>query len=163
MALGESTIAALNEISATPLTLYQVEVSDSTTWYLTNNIEAVIWLGQVYTPFPITHDAVDVGAQEDAQLNVTVCNINKAFRDALRANEMRNRKVTIIEVLAEGLADTVPHLQETLWITRYQINRYPAAVVFTLTQEPNIKIPTQRVTRERFPFVPRGGRTYFTS
>lgn len=162
MALGESTIAALNEPTATPLSLYQVEVSDSTTWYLTNNLESVIWQGQEYTPFPIQHESVDVGAQEDAQLNITVSNINRAFRDALRANEMRRRKVTIIEVLAEGLADSVPHLQEELWIERYQIMRYPAAVVFTLAQEPNIKIPTQRVTRERFPFVPRGGRTWLS-
>ena len=162
MTLGESTIAALNESSATPLTLYRVPVSSTVKLLLTSNKETVVWNGETFTPWPISHSTVDVGAQEDAQLNVTVGNITKAFSQTIRDNEVRGLEVDIIEVLAEGLADTIPHLEEKLWINQVHKKRFPAQVVFTLTQEPNVKIPTQLVTRERFPFVPRGGRTYFT-
>lgn len=153
--LGATTIAAKNADRVTPIYLYTVQLDESTTLYLAENVENVTWSGQVYTAFPIAHDKVEVGGTTIPGMTLTVSNVNLAFMQYCRTYELRGCPVTVTIVLAEALADTVPCAQDTFWIDTYTIT--DEAVAFTLSSvwSLDITIPTVRFTREDFPQMPR--------
>jgi len=102
-----------------------------------------------YDPFPIKHDEIgeNSGGEIDA-FRVTVANVNRFIQAYLELYDLRGKKMTIMLVWANQLADTSAHIKFIFHIDTYTVSE--TAAEFTLTSRYDVqdcRLPTGSYSR----------------
>jgi len=130
---GAGFITEKNKQENRPVFLYRVfEYNDSDDLFLTSHDADVTFDGQVYTKFPITHEAISDNTQgEIDQVNLRISNVSRAIQAYLEANDWRGKKVTITAVFLDALADADDAIVHTFFIDNYTSDEKDVNVVLT--------------------------------
>ena len=96
-----------NKASNKPITLYVLkEYNGADDLRLAEYDSDVIFAGDVYSRFPITHENIGENAQgEINQVSVTLANVSRVIQGYLESYDLRGKKVIIRKVWADNLAD----------------------------------------------------------
>lgn len=82
--------------------------------------EDVVFDGNTYTAFPITHDQInESGTGEIDTVKVSIANVNRLVQSYIEVYDWRGKKVTITLVWADDLADANNKVEFDFYIDTY--------------------------------------------
>lgn len=92
----------------------------------------IVFNGITYTKFPITHEFTSENAQlEIDQVRVSVSNVNRLIQTYIEQYDLRGKKVDIMLVWADKLAQTSNYLKNTYHIDSYSANEQSVSFVLS--------------------------------
>lgn len=129
-------IAEKNQSANRPVFLYKIEDYDgaSSNLFFTNHDSNVTFDGQVYTKFPILHEAISDNSR--GEIDSVVCRVGNASRliqAYLELYDWRGKKVTITQVFLDEIADADAKISFVFYIDNYKAT--DTEVEFTLTSK----------------------------
>jgi lambda family phage minor tail protein L len=108
-----------------------------TNLYFTNASTNIVFNGDVYIRFPISHDAVSENTQNQIDaVKVTISNILRVIEKYLNENEFRGKKVSIKQIWGDKTNDTDNYVEDIYYIDYYTTAQDD--VVFTCTSKLDI-------------------------
>ena len=133
-----------------PVFLYIIEDYDgSNDLYLAGYDEDVIYNGVTYTRFPITHEFIGENNQGQIdQVKVRLANVSRLIQLYLEQYDFRGRKVIILTVWADQLADPDAYIDDIFYVDNYTADQNN--VEFTLTSKFDVlgvDLPARRYAR----------------
>lgn len=149
--IDATTKAEKNKPSNQPVYLYTIYDYDgsSNNLYFAEHDADIVYGGVTYTKFPITHDFVGENAQGTIDaVKLSVSNVSREMQAYLETYDLRGKKVDIIVVWADQLADTDAYLKDTYYIDSYTADQN--AVEFTLSGRIDVlsvELPCRKFSR----------------
>jgi lambda family phage minor tail protein L len=135
-----------------PIMLYELEMSAVVYMRLAEYDRDVVYAGNTYTAFPISHEAVSsnlVGEIDGVKIHVS--NISREIGAVLIANDaLRGKKVTMTMVFADHLDDADANLSETFYVDSSDVTE--TDVLFVISSKLDIfevDIPGRRYERDQ--------------
>jgi lambda family phage minor tail protein L len=151
--LDNSLITAKNKLNDTDtwIALFEVSVSDTEVFRLTNNETAITWNSQQFSPFPIDFESFEETSSGDLPyLNVAVGNVDQMLTGYLEnQNGLLDREVVIRIVHTGNLSSNIAAIESKLIIRATSVN--DSTVTFKLSHHPffEVNFPHQRYMRHR--------------
>lgn len=138
-----------------PITLYEVEIDDTTELDIAEYDVPVVYGGKVYTPFPITREGIPMNLSGEIDMvRVAVANVNQQMGAYLLANNgLRGKKVVMKLVFSSLLDDPDAHIDNEYWIDGAIITEQTAT--FNLTSKLDllqVQIPLRSFIRDFCPW-----------
>jgi phage-related protein len=138
------------------LQLWQVQISEGATLYLTNQPRPVVYETATYVQYPIRHDVIREEATGRLQrIVVHVANVTREVQYYLEHFDgLRGRRVALILILLDPDDDPVGELRQRYTIDSVTANEQVAS--FTLGKTvpwTEIRLPLRMITRDLFPAV----------
>lgn len=140
-----------NKAANKPLYLYTIHDFDgnSNNLYYAGYQSDIVFNGQTYLKFPISHDTISENSQGTIDtVRVVLSNISREVQAYLEVYDFRSKKVTIRLVWANELDEADAYLDEIYYIDHYEANAKD--VTFTLTSRFDVleqSIPAAVYTR----------------
>jgi len=149
--LDADFILEKNKPSNKPTYLYTIYDYDgaSGNLYYTSWSENIVYDGQTYTAFPISHDSINENS--DAQVDsvsITLGNVSRLIQAYLETYDFGAKKVKISQIFIDLLADTDAHIDEIYYIDSYTADENN--VEFNLTSKfdvLSVTLPTRTYSR----------------
>lgn len=131
--------------------LYEIETSPSNIIYIAEYDQDVVYGGNTYLRFPITHEAISTNmlGEIDA-IKVRAANVNREMGALLIAHEgLRGKKVTLKMVFADRLDDPNANIEDVFYIDGAFINQEVVEVILTTKLDLyDIQIPGRLFDRD---------------
>ncbi len=152
-------IAEKNKQANKPIFLYIIFDIDNqgTNKYFCAYDTNIVFDGQVYEKFPISHEPITENTQGQIDhVNVTVSNISRLIRYYLgQYDGLRDKKVVIRQVFANLLDNADAKIDDTFFVKQVTCNQQD--VTLTLSSKLDIlsvNLPGRTYTRTEFPGIP---------
>ena len=127
-----------NKKENAPIMLYEIEVTPSNILYLAEYDQDVIYGGETYLKFPLTHEMVSMNIMGEIDaIKLKTSNVSREIGALLIANDgLRGKRVTLKLVFADQLSDASANITDTFYIDGSSINE--GAAEFLLTSKLDI-------------------------
>lgn len=160
MALSSQTIQDKNALvsDAVFLVLLEVQIPDTPTIYVTNNIEDVIWNGNTYLTFPFEIDDIRENTKSEVpQWTLKVQNVNRIFEQYLQNYDLYLKtngidgneiKCIIRAVNSKDLANITPILEHNAILSQPSSNAKWATFKLSANSPYNKQFPPRKILKQ---------------
>lgn len=119
--LDSDFILEKNKKENAPIFLYIIyDYDGNTDLYLAEYDSDVVFDGQTYTRFPITHNFISESSSgQISKVTISLCNVSRLIQGYLESYDFRGKKVLIRMVWANLLSDVSAKIDWTFYVDKY--------------------------------------------
>jgi len=126
-AIENNVIEEKNKETLEYYNLYEIKIDDDNVLRFVSNNEIVVFNGNTYNPFPISHSEISENSNTEIEtLQISVSNVSRFVQQFCKDNELRGKEVKIITVFKDKLDVSTAKIEDKYYIDSYEINEKTA-------------------------------------
>ena len=122
--LNAAFVAEKNKNQNFPVTLYEVQIDNTTTLFLAELDENVVFDGKTYLSFGISRGSINQNSEGRIdQMIITIANVSLELSALIALNDLRNNLITIRTVFFDTLDTPASTIDADFYIRSYLVNQ----------------------------------------